>query len=104
MFWIDEKGFKDVESKFFKGGAWDRQGVKTYLALPCHNSVDTINTGTLPHGTKGNVVETIIGEATETLPIRDKAGRFFSRQFNVMSGGGTQVTPPPGIIVTPIGG
>lgn len=33
-YWMDEPGFRDVESRFKQGDTWDRQGVKNYLALP----------------------------------------------------------------------
>ena len=104
MYWMDEKALRDVESKYYKDGAWDREGVKGYLALPCYNSANDIVTATAK--TDGSVIQTTIGKATEQLTYITKGGDSLGTVGKIMGGGGTQITPPPGLlnILPPHGG
>jgi len=97
-YWLDEAGFKDVESKYFKDGAWDKQGVKNYLALPCSNSANTLTTGTATRADQA--LQTNIGKAVEILPYRNSQNAL-EEVLLELPGGGKQITPPKGLITVP---
>ncbi|WP_105103486.1 hypothetical protein [Microbulbifer pacificus] len=97
MYWTDEAGYQDVKSKFYKDGVWDREGVKNYLALPCYNRADVIDTATVtqPH----TAVESTIGIATEQIGYTE--GSYSTGMLGkIMSGGGSQITPDSKAIST----
>lgn len=89
-YWLDEAGYQDVKSRFYKDGAWDREGVKNYLALPCSNRANVIDTATVaePH----TAVESTIGKATEQIAYTQD-DYSTGMMGKIMPGGGTQVTP-----------
>lgn len=89
-YWLDESGYQDVKARFHKDGAWDREGVKNYLALPCANRANVIDTATVqkPHV----AVESTIGTATEQLGYT-KGDYSTGMMGKIMPGGGTQVAP-----------
>ena len=91
-YWLDEAGYKDVKAKFYKDGSWDREGLKNYLALPCSNRADVIDTATVekPH----TVVESDIGKATEEIGYT-REDHSTGMMAKIMSGGGTQMAPNP---------
>lgn len=95
-YWLDEAAFKDVESKYFKDGAWDKDGVKNYLALPCVNSANSIVTAEAQK--TGSALHTTIGKATEELPFIQSGSGVVENVAKIMSGGGTQVTPDPDLL------
>ena len=92
-YWLDEASFKDVERKFYKNGSWDKEGVKGYLALPCYNRANAINTVAITQPTTG--VSSSIGRATELIKYTDKSGYTTGTLGKIMGGGGTQVTVVP---------
>lgn len=99
-YWMDEAGFKDVESNFKHGEQWDRQGVKDYLALPCFNKADGLVEGVVAEDHVG--VASTVGRATENVTYRAADGTLVPRALT-LPGGGQQVTPAPGMLV-PVGG
>lgn len=94
-YWMDEAAYKDVKSKYYQNGNWDREGVKNYLALPCYNRADVIDTATVtePH----TAIESTIGKATEQIGYT-KGDASTGMMEKAMSGGGTQITPNPSSI------
>ena len=101
-YWLDQDGFNDVQSRFYDADtdAWDRQGVKDYLALPCFNRADTICNGVV--NTDNTGLSSTIGQATENITYTSPDSTVIQGSGS-MSGGGTQVTPAPGT-VSPAGG
>ena len=41
-YWLHESDFNVIKSNYYSDGVWDRQGVKSYLALPCFNKADAL--------------------------------------------------------------
>ena len=99
-YWMDEAGYKDVESKFKQGDLWDRQGVKDYLALPCFNKADGLVQGVVSEDHVG--VESTLGQATENVTYQAADGTVVPRDL-ALPGGGQQVTPGLGKVVVPSG-
>ncbi len=96
-FWLDRTAFDDVQSKFQRDGVWDRQGVKDYLALPCFNKADGIVQGTVTRDCVG--VQSTVGPATENVSYIAADGTVV-RGAPSMPGGGQQLSPPVGSIVS----
>ena len=92
-YWLDEAGYQDVKAKFFKDGVWDREGVKDYLALPCFNRANSLDTVEVTKST--SVVEAKVGKATELIQYSDDSGYGTGLMGKLMSGGGDQITATP---------
>jgi hypothetical protein len=99
-YWMDQDSFNDVQSKFNHDGVWDRAGVKGYLALPCFNKADGLVQGNVAEDCTG--VQSTIGPASENVTYQSADGTVVPESLS-MPGGGTQLTPPPGMVV-PSGG
>ncbi len=95
-YWLDEAGFKDVQSKYFKDGVWDKEGAKGYLALPCYNRANAIDMAEVTQST--SVVEAKIAKATELIQYTNDSGYSTGLLGKIMGGGGTQVTLNPSTI------
>jgi hypothetical protein len=89
-YWLDEKSFREMELKHKKDGAWDRQGVKNELALPCANRADGIVEAKVLEDHVG--VESTVGPATENVTYRAADGTVIERSLS-LPGGGTQLSP-----------
>lgn len=92
-YWLDEPGFKDVQSKFYKNGQWDKEGVKNHLALPCFNRASDITTVKITQATTG--IEAQIVKARELVQYTDKSGYTTGMVGKIMPGGGKQITVNP---------
>ena len=93
-YWLDEVGYQDVKSKYFKEGVWDKEGVKNYLALPCYNKANAIDMAEVTQPT--TVVEATIGKATELIQYIDNGSGYSTELMGkIMGGGGAQVTVAP---------
>jgi len=90
-YWLDKKGFADVETEFFRQGHWDREGVKGYLALPCFNRANDMITVELTESQ--TVIKSTIGKATELLRYDGTDGYTTDIIGKIMGGGGTQISP-----------
>lgn len=95
-YWMDQKSFDDVSSKFNHDGVWDRQGVKGYLALPCFNKADGIVQGNIAQDCQG--VQSTVGPAYENVTYQAADGTTVPQSL-AMPGGGQQLTPPVGAVV-----
>ena len=97
MYWLDEAGYQDVKSKFYKDGVWDKEGVKNHLALPCYNRADVIDTATVTQSQ--TAIQSTIGKATEQIGYT--RGDYSTGMLGkIMPGGGTQITPDANAIST----
>jgi len=92
-YWLDETSYKNVKSKFYKNGHWDKEGVKNYLALPCYNLANDVNRVQVTQSTTS--VSAKIGKATELIKYTDKNGYTTGTLGKIMGGGGHQVTVSP---------
>ncbi len=92
MYWLDGTGYKDVKSKFYKNGRWDREGIKNHLALPCMNRADVIDVAevTAPQ----QAVTSTVGKAREQIGYT-RADYTTGMLGKIMPGGGKQITPDP---------
>ena len=95
-YWLDEDGFKRVQSKYYKNGQWDKEGVKNQLALPCFNRASDISTVELTQNT--TVIESQVGKARELIQYTDKSGYTTGVLGKIMGGGGTQMTANPSVL------
>lgn len=90
-YWLTEQEFREVRRRHYRDGAWDREGVKQELALPCYNRVDEVAVGEVLEehvGLGGRV-----GPARETITYPGDAPKQ-----HALPGGGRQVTPGQGKI------
>jgi hypothetical protein len=89
-YWMDESMYQDVKGKFYKDGQWDKEGVKNFLALPCYNRAEVIDTATVtkPHA----AIESTIAKATEQIGYT-KGDYSTGMIGKTMAGGGRQITP-----------
>ena len=92
-YWMDEAEFKNVESKFFKNGQWDKEGVKNHLALPCFNRATDVTTVEITQPTTG--LTSTVGKAREVLQYTDTSGYTTGPLGKIMGGGGKQITVNP---------
>jgi hypothetical protein len=92
-YWLDEAGYKDVESKFLKEGSWDKEGLKNHLALPCYNRANTISAVEVTEET--TFVQARVGKATELIQYSDDRGYTTGIMGKIMGGGGLQSTAKP---------
>lgn len=92
-YWMDEAEFKNVESKYFKNGQWDKEGVKNYLALPCFNRATDITTVQVTQPTTG-LTSTVV-KARELVKYTDSSGYTTGMLGKIMGGGGQQITVNP---------
>ncbi|MDH5653118.1 MAG: hypothetical protein OEZ39_14775 [Gammaproteobacteria bacterium] len=92
MYWLDESGYQDVKSKYYKNGQWDKEGVKNHLALPCMNRADVIDVAevTAPQ----TAMESTVGVAREQIAYT-KGDYSTGMMGKIMPGGGKQITPDP---------
>jgi hypothetical protein len=90
MYWTDETGYQDVKTRFYKNGDWDKEGVKNYLALPCYNRADTIDTAEVTQ--KQFAIRSTIGLATEQIAYTN-SDYTTGMMGKIMPGGGSQITP-----------
>src|SRR5579872_308644 len=95
-YWMTEDEFNTVKTKYYKDGVWDQQGVKDYLALPCFNQANSIVSAEVTQDTQA--LSTTINPATETTFYTDEFGKKWIVPDNLMSGGGSQITPPPSAV------
>ena len=92
MYWLDEAGYKDVKSRYYKNGNWDREGVKNYLALPCMNRADVVDMAEVTAPQKA--IESTVGIAREQIAY--SRGDYSTGMLGkIMPGGGKQITPDP---------
>ena len=82
-----------MKAKFYRDGVWDREGVKNFLALPCYNRANAIDTAVVTKPT--SAVEAQIGKATELIQYADGSGYSTGLMGKIMAGGGDQVTALP---------
>ena len=92
-YWMDEAEFKNVESKFFKNGQWDKEGVKNHLALPCFNRATDVTTVQVTQPTTG--LTSTVGKARELVKYTDSSGYTTGMIGKIMGGGGKQITVNP---------
>ncbi len=95
-YWLDENGFQDVQSRYFKNGQWDKEGVKNYLALPCFNRASDISTVQVTQ--KTTVIQSQVGKARELVQYTDKSGYSTGMLGKIMGGGGSQITANPSML------
>ncbi|GAB3528836.1 hypothetical protein [Photobacterium alginatilyticum] len=82
--------------KFYRGGKWDKEGVKNYLALPCFNAANAIDIAEITEDT--SVVKSTIGQASELLQYKGENGYTTELIPKLMDGGGQQVAVKPSYI------
>ena len=94
-YWVDDATFKSLESKYFRDGKWDSQGVKNELAIPCFNAADQVVTAEVTRD--HSIVRSTILSAEDTAYQKtlDGAWTTTAKQY---SGGASQVTPDPSAI------
>ena len=80
--------------------AWDRQGVKNYLALSSCNRADGLVQAMVSEDHLG--VKSTVGKATENVTYQAADGTVVPRALT-LPGGGQQVTPGIGKVVVPSG-
>lgn len=95
-YWLDDAGFKDVQSKYYRDGQWDKEGVKNYLALPCFNRATDISTVQVTQHT--TVVESRIVKARELIQYTEGSGYTTGMIGKIMPGGGKQITANPAVL------
>lgn len=95
-YWLDESGYQDVKKKFYREGAWDKEGVKNYLALPCFNRANAIDTAEITKST--TAVQSKIGKASEIIQYKGDNGYSTGILGKIMPGGGQQVTVDPKVL------
>jgi len=90
MYWLDEAGYQDLKSKYYKEGVWNKEGVKNHLALPCMNRADVIDVSKVTESHNG--VESTVGVAREQVSYT-KDNYSTDMMGKIMPGGGKQITP-----------
>ena len=90
MYWTDEVGYQDVKTRFCNHGDWDKEGIKNYLALPCYNRADTIDTAEVTQ--PQFAIRSKIGLATEQIAYTN-SDYTTGMMGKIMPGGGSQITP-----------
>jgi len=87
---LDESGMAYVKKEYFKQGHWDKEGIKSYLALPCFNAASQIDVMEVIEPTTG--IQSTIGKASELLRYDGVDGYTTGTIGKIMGGGGTQIT------------
>ena len=90
MYWTDETGYQNVKTRFCNNGAWDKEGIKNYLALPCYNRADAIDTAEVTQ--PQFAIRSQIGLATEQIGYSN-SDYTTGMMGKIMPGGGSQITP-----------
>jgi len=90
MYWLDEAGYQDIKSRYYKNGVWNKEGVKNHLALPCMNRADVIDVSKVTES--HNAVESTVGIAREQVAYT-KDNYSTGMMGKIMPGGGKQITP-----------
>jgi len=95
-YWLDDSGFKDVQSKYLKDGSWDKEGIKGYMALPCFNRANSISTVEVQESTI--LVKSKIQKAAELINYKGDGGYETGLMGKIMGGGGQQSTVDPSVL------
>jgi len=90
MYWLDEAGYQDIKSKYYKDGVWNKEGVKNHLSLPCMNRADVIDVVEVTESHKA--IESTVGVAREQVAY-SKDNYTTGMMGKIMPGGGKQITP-----------
>ncbi len=98
-YWMDEDGYLEMKSQYFKDGEWNREGIKNSMALPCFNRANSIDIAEVTEN--HTVVESDIGTAREILQYSNDRGYSTGFTGKIMPGGGTQIAPNPSML-TPL--